>query len=290
MLNEDDKGSNKLSNHFERGGSKDPSHIYDRISSKTYSLDSHSSYKASEWEIRSKNGVESIRHKSSYTKAHAHSQISCSKENECAIKVLPYTTLALAFDKRAKFTERFSHPKKSNSGLHLKCFSLLRTIGRGSFGRVILVHHKTLDKFMALKVLCKEKLVRNKQIGQTINERNILQACHHPNIVRYFGSFQDNSYVYFVMDLYCNSDLYQFLKTCRKGISESHAKFYAANVFLALEYLHLNQVIFRDLKPENVLMASNGYLKLTDFGFAKFLDHHQLTKTICGTPDYLSPE
>ncbi|CAM5999966.1 unnamed protein product, partial [Sphagnum balticum] len=168
-------------------------------------------------------------------------------------------------------------------------FSLLRTIGKGSFGRVILVHHKKLDKFFALKVLNKEKLVRGNQVNHTINERNILYACDHPNIIRFFGSFKDSSYVYFVMKLYCNGDLYSLMKS-KKSFDESQARFYAANVFLALEYLHINNVLYRDLKPENVLLSANGYLKLTDFGFAKRVKSNQLTKTMCGTPDYLSPE
>lgn len=161
------------------------------------------------------------------------------------------------------------------------------TLGRGSFGRVLLAFHKTNNKFYAVKVLNKEKLVKNNQIDHTINERNIIQACDHPNIVKLYCSFKDNSYIYFITDLHCHSDLYSVLKRS-KGFDEDHSRFYAANIFLALEYLHINDIIYRDLKPENILITSNGYLKLTDFGFAKRIEG--LTSTMCGTPDYISPE
>lgn len=91
-----------------------------------------------------------------------------------------------------------------------------------------------------------------------------------------------------MLELCQYSDLYSLLKS-NFHFDEPLARFYAANVFLALEYLHANMIVFRDLKPENVLIAANGYLKLIDFGFAKRIGTH-LTSTICGTPDYLSPE
>lgn len=92
-----------------------------------------------------------------------------------------------------------------------------------------------------------------------------------------------------MIDACLNSDLYELLKD-RKVFDERSARFYAANIFLALEYLHANNVIFRDLKLENVLVESNGYLKLIDFGFSKRLDRTGRTRTLCGTPDYISPE
>lgn len=196
-------------------------------------------------------------------------------------------TLRMAVKNRDRFLKRYSNPIKSNPTLRINDFALMCTLGRGSFGRVLLVHHKVSNKFYALKVLHKEKLVKNNQIKHTINERNILYACEHPNIIRLYSSFKDNSYLYFIVDLCCHSDLYTFLKKS-KGFEENHARFYAANIYLALEYLHANQVVYRDLKPENILITSNGYLKLTDFGFAKRIDG--TTSTMCGTPDYLSPE
>lgn len=124
----------------------------------------------------------------------------------------------------------------------------------------------------------------------TINERNVLNACNHPNILKLFGTFKDNSYLYFMTELCLNADLYSLLRK-NKCFDEDQSRFYAANVFLAFEYLHANQIIFRDLKPENVLMDSRGYLKLIDFGFSKRLARSaDKAHTVCGTPEYLSPE
>ena len=161
------------------------------------------------------------------------------------------------------------------------------TIGRGSFGRVLLAYYKKKDKFYAIKVMVKEKLVENSQIEHTISEKNILSSCDHPNIIKLHACFKDNTYIYFVIELLCHNDLYSLLKQ-QKGFDETQSRFYAANMFLALDYLHENNVIYRDLKPENILLAPNGYLKLTDFGFAKRIKHR--TYTLCGTPDYISPE
>jgi hypothetical protein len=199
------------------------------------------------------------------------------------------TTAAIAYRNRERFTKRYNEPKRANPNSNLNQFALMRTIGKGSFGRVILVHHKHLEKFFALKVMSKEKLVKGKQVHHTINERNVLYACNHSNIIKFYGSFKDSSYVYFIMKLYCYGDLYTLMKA-KKKFEENDARFYAANIFLAFEYLHINNVLYRDLKPENVLLSSNGYLKLTDFGFAKRINDNQLTTTMCGTPDYLSPE
>lgn len=120
-----------------------------------------------------------------------------------------------------------------------------------------------------------------------MNERNILNACEHPNILKLYATFKDNSNLYLMTEVCLHSDLYSLLKK-NQHFDEKQAQFYAANVFLAFEYLHVNRIIFRDLKPENVMIAPNGYLKIIDFGFSKRLNG--LTKTMCGTPDYLSPE
>jgi hypothetical protein len=204
-----------------------------------------------------------------------------------SISIKPGTTVYIAYKNKKIFKRRFFEPKRANPKLNVYQFALMKTLGRGSFGRVILVHHRRLDKFFALKILFKEKLVRNNQVSHTIYERNILFACHHPNIIRYFDCFKDNSYVYFMIDLHCNNDLYSLLKR-KKSFDEEQSRFFAANIFLALEYLHINHIVYRDLKPENILLTSNGYLKLTDFGFAKRIKG--LTSTMCGTPDYISPE
>lgn len=197
------------------------------------------------------------------------------------------TPYDIAKSNRNTFLKRYNNPTKAQSNLKINHFALMCTLGRGSFGRVLLAFHKQNEKFYAVKVLSKEKLVKNNQIIHSINERDILFACDHPNILKLYASFKDNSNIYFVTDVFCNNDLYKLLKRY-KNFDESHAKFLSANIFLALEYLHINNVIYRDLKPENCLITNNGYLKLADFGFAKKITDH--AETMCGTPDYISPE
>lgn len=197
------------------------------------------------------------------------------------------STAVLALKLRKEFAKKIKNPAKSNPRIKLTDFSLICTVGNGSYGRVILSYHKNSKNFYALKVINKEQLVKNEQVSHTINERNILSACMHPNIIKLFQCFKDNTNIYLIIELTCHGDLYSLLKQ-NKNFSEEQSKFYAGNIFLAFEYLHANNIIYRDLKPENILVARNGYLKLTDFGFAKRVNNK--TYTLCGTPDYLSPE
>ena len=208
-----------------------------------------------------------------------------SKSNDDLLRI---TTASLVARSRDTFNKKFATQIKADTNRRIDQFSLLRTVGRGSFGRVLLCFHKETKKFYAAKVLAKERLFKNRQIEHTINEKNVLNACDHPNIVKLFYTFKDNSNLYLIVEFACHGDLYAFLKR-QKCFDESLSKFYAANIYLALEYLHINNIVYRDLKPENILITSNGYLKLTDFGFAKRIENNR-TYTLCGTPDYLSPE
>ncbi|KAF3844105.1 hypothetical protein F7725_016153 [Dissostichus mawsoni] len=140
----------------------------------------------------------------------------------------------------------------------LEQFERLKTLGTGSFGRVMLVKHKETGQHYAMKILNKQKVVKLKQIEHTLNEKRILQAVSFPFLVRLEYSFKP------------------------------HARFYAAQIVLTFEYLHALDLIYRDLKPENLLIDQQGYIQVTDFGFAKRVKGR--TWTLCGTPEYLAPE
>ena len=174
-----------------------------------------------------------------------------SKSNNAIEKV--DSTAVLALKLRKEFTKKIKNPTKSNPKTKLTDFSLICTVGNGSYGRVILSYHKNSKNFYALKVINKEQLVQNDQVSHTINERNILSACMHPNIIKMFQCFKDNTNIYFIIELTCHGDLYSLLKQ-NKFFSEEQSKFYAGNIFLAFEYLHANNIIYRDLKPENILI------------------------------------
>lgn len=185
-------------------------------------------------------------------------------------------------------------------------FTLQRTLGTGSFGRVHLVQSKHNHRFYAMKVLKKAQVVKMKQIEHTNDERRMLNRVRHPFLVTLWGTWQDSRNLYMVMDFVEGGELFSLLRKSQVGFwsqiisidlanflffqrfPNPVAKFYAAEVTLALEYLHAHQIIYRDLKPENLLLDRHGHLKITDFGFAKEVP--DITWTLCGTPDYLAPE
>lgn len=166
-------------------------------------------------------------------------------------------------------------------------FNINRTLGTGSFGRVHLVQTKSDKSYYAMKVMKKTEIVRLKQIEHIMNEKKILDDIHMPFLVNLIGSFKDSINLYFVMEYISGGELFSFLRRSQK-FSNNVAKFYAAEVVLAFEYLHAKDIIYRDLKPENLLLTVEGHLKITDFGFAKYVPDQ--TWTLCGTPDYLAPE
>lgn len=192
-------------------------------------------------------------------------------------------------------------------------FNIQRTLGTGSFGRVHLVQSKHNQRFYAVKVLKKAQVVKMKQVEHTNDERKMLQKVKHAFLVTLWGTFQDSKNLYMVMDFVEGGELFSLLRKSQvsgidyysyyhqfysldvylgslteKRFPNPVAKFYAAEVTLALDYLHSRHIIYRDLKPENLLLDRHGHLKITDFGFAKEVP--DITWTLCGTPDYLAPE
>ncbi|KAG0643556.1 kinase-like domain-containing protein [Tuber brumale] len=169
----------------------------------------------------------------------------------------------------------------------LSDFTISRTLGTGSFGRVHLVQSRHNLRFYAVKVLKKAQVVKMKQVEHTNDERRMLQKVKHPFLITLWGTFQDGKNLYMVMDFIEGGELFSLLRKSQR-FPNPVAKFYAAEVALALDYLHSHHIIYRDLKPENLLLDRHGHLKITDFGFAKEVP--DITWTLCGTPDYLAPE
>ncbi len=203
--------------------------------------------------------------------------------------------------KKKEFDERFktsSSNSVNTSGItnsnmkqqiaKLDDFELDRTIGTGSFGRVMVVYLKR-DKSQryAMKMLKKENIVKMKQVEHTLNERKILSSIDFPFIVKLSYAFKDTSNLYMVLEYVSGGEMFTHLRKTGR-YSEENACFYASQIVLTFEYLHYLQIVYRDLKPENVLYDANGYVKITDFGFAKIIKDR--TWTLCGTPEYLAPE
>lgn len=189
--------------------------------------------------------------------------------------------------KSKEFFEVFNSPPKSNASWD--DFTRIRTLGRGAFGRVLLVRYKDTEKYYAMKVLSKLEVVKSRQIDNAIMEKRILAACNISQIIKLAFSFKDNSYLYMIMEFVIGGEMFALLRNMRR-FPEGMVKFYAAQVLLAFEYMHYLTITYRDLKPENLLITGEGFIKVADLGFAKLLPKDKRTWTLCGTPDYMAPE
>lgn len=169
-------------------------------------------------------------------------------------------------------------------------FELLKVVGKGSFGKVFQVRKKDTGNIYAMKVLKKEQLLKRKQVAHTQTERKVLEEIDNPFIVSLRFAFQTQDKLYMVLDYFTGGELFFHLKSNGR-FSEELARFYAAEITLALECLHKHTIVYRDLKPENVLLDEEGHIRLTDFGLSKeSISGNTLTHTFCGTPEYLAPE
>eukprot|EP01013_Petalomonas_cantuscygni_P040754 TRINITY_DN728_c0_g1_i1.p1 TRINITY_DN728_c0_g1~~TRINITY_DN728_c0_g1_i1.p1 ORF type:complete len:607 (-),score=90.06 TRINITY_DN728_c0_g1_i1:39-1859(-) len=169
-------------------------------------------------------------------------------------------------------------------------FELLSMIGEGNYATVLLVQHKRTRRHYAMKVLRKAALIARDEVTHTLTERFILAHARHPFLVRMHAAFQTPTAVYLAMQFANGGELFNHLNRAGR-FDEPRARFYAAEIVLALEYLHAHGVVYRDLKPENVLLDGEGHVALADFGLSKVLPAPgDETGTFCGTPEYLAPE
>jgi CRP-like cAMP-binding protein len=164
----------------------------------------------------------------------------------------------------------------------------LSILGVGTFGRVKMVlNTKDGDTPYALKCMRKGQVIALKQVEHVMNEKNLLDECNHPFLLALVATFQDEEEIYMLLELALGGELFTVLREKVK-FDEKQGCFYAACVCSAFCYLHDRQIVYRDLKPENLLFDAQGYLKVVDFGFAKKITDR--TWTLCGTPEYLAPE
>ncbi|KAJ1979414.1 hypothetical protein H4R34_002838 [Dimargaris verticillata] len=195
------------------------------------------------------------------------------------------------------------HISSMATSASLENFDLMRVIGRGCMGKVFLARDKTTQQLVAIKSISKEKVFRQDEIAHIQGERDILANIadtNHPFLMKLRYSFQNEGQLFLVLDYLPGGDIATQLARHYK-FTEDRCRFYAAEILLGLEQLHQMGIVYRDLKPENMLLDRQGHILLTDFGLSKQLpvermdaqglpQYRRRTKTFCGTAEYLAPE
>ncbi|KAI8440347.1 hypothetical protein MSG28_001684 [Choristoneura fumiferana] len=186
---------------------------------------------------------------------------------------------------KEEFLKKFSEPPRYNKSA--TDYDTVKAIGNGAYGEVYLVRDKSSFTYHAMKVVDKGVVVERKHVKHLLLEKKIQESILFPFVVTLDVAFKDNLYLYFILPFISGGELFTYIQKYG-NFSDHLCKFYAAQVVLALEYLHFCDIVHRDIKPENVLVDMNGYLKVCDYGFCKVLK--KKTWTLCGTPEYLAPE
>jgi len=170
-------------------------------------------------------------------------------------------------------------------------FDLIKVIGRGSYAKVLMVELKSTKRIYAMKVIKKELVTDDEDIDWVQTEKHVFEtASNHPFLVGLHSCFQTPSRLFFVIEFVRGGDLMFHMQRQRR-LPEEHARFYSAEICLALNYLHERGIIYRDLKLDNVLLDHEGHIKLTDYGMCKEgIRQGDTTSTFCGTPNYIAPE
>ena len=180
------------------------------------------------------------------------------------------------------------HSRKQTD-VKLEDFKLKVVLGRGTFGKVYLAELKQTKTLYAIKSIRKDVLLEYDQVNNTKLEKDILFSCDHPFLVGMDYLFQSQLRLYFIMPFVKGGELYKVFQK-QKRFTEEIVKFYAAQIAMAIGYLHDQGIAHRDLKLENILIDSDGYLKIIDYGLAKMIGQEELSMSFCGTPEYLAPE
>lgn len=215
------------------------------------------------------------------------------EDTTCAL--LEYNRLQISFDIRSQGSEECESDDDSHMDTNLTLERLQKHVilGVGTFGQVWLVSDKSSNNTYALKIQSKRLILKYRQQENVIREKNIMYKIDHPFIIRMINTFQDETFLYMVVKLYQGGELFQYVHKRRRDdvdsfVFEDTSRFYAGCILEALTHMHERQIIYRDLKPENVLFDEDGYCVIVDLGFAKVVTGK--TYTLCGTPSYIAPE
>ncbi|KAJ3121854.1 Serine/threonine kinase [Physocladia obscura] len=182
--------------------------------------------------------------------------------------------------------------KRKPRPVGLDDFTFLAVLGKGNFGKVMLAEEKTTGKYYAIKVLKKDFIIESDEVEATRSEKRVFMTANidrFPFLVNLHSCFQTESRLYFVMEFVSGGDLMWHIQ--QQHFSEERSKFYACEVLLALEHFHKNNIVYRDLKLDNILLTLDGHVKIADYGLCKEnMPFGAKTTTFCGTPEFMSPE
>lgn len=211
------------------------------------------------------------------------------KTNKKQIYSTQDTASSLSGDNSDWSGDKVDQRSSTYKAASLESFNTLKVVGRGSYGKVFMVEEKTTGRTFAMKVLKKGAISDERGKERVLTERDIIMNIRHPYIVTLHYSFQTTTKLFFILDFLNGGDLYTHIMNYGK-FKENRAKFYAAELILAIDHLHQNGIVYRDLKPQNIMLDNEGHIKLTDFGLSKanFVDSQN--NTICGTIKYIAPE
>ncbi|XP_066520701.1 serine/threonine-protein kinase N2 isoform X2 [Hoplias malabaricus] len=189
-------------------------------------------------------------------------------------------------------TQKIEIREEQDVHFSLRDFSCVAVLGRGHFGKVLLAEYKITGEMFAIKALKKGDIVTRDEVDSLMCEKRIFETVNsvrHPFLVNLFACFQTKEHVCFVMEYAAGGDLMMHIHA--DVFSEPRAVFYAACVVLGLQFLHEHKIVYRDLKLDNLLLDTEGYVKIADFGLCKEgMGFRDRTSTFCGTPEFLAPE
>ncbi|CAD8101305.1 unnamed protein product [Paramecium primaurelia] len=176
------------------------------------------------------------------------------------------------------------------SKITLKDFVFVKCIGVGGFSRVYMVKKKSNGRFYAMKLIDKEFILQNKKQGIVQNERDIMTVLDHPFIIKLEYAFESKNFIVFVLEFCSGGELFWQLRQVKR-MTEDQARFYFTEICLAMFYLHSLSVVYRDIKPENILIDIDGHIRIADFGLSKpNMNEDDYAYSFCGSPEYMAPE
>ena len=172
----------------------------------------------------------------------------------------------------------------------LRHFDIIKLIGSGGFSKVFLCRFKEDGKYYAMKQIDKEFIIKDRKKKIIMNELSTMKAASHPFLIEMKFAFETECYLSFVLEYCAGGELFGLIRKYQR-LSENIARFYIIEILMGIGYLHEQYVVYRDIKPENILLTIDGHVKVADLGLAKpDMNPPQLAYSFCGSPEYMSPE